>query len=111
MYIQTQEPDDYAQCTHKIQFLDSSFTVHENNFAELPRHSFVILDDFSFALHPKDKLTKVNFLRVINYVLRHSQITLVLVIHNLYSNNLFTDILLAPHLFLSYSNLGYMILR
>lgn len=111
MYIQTQEPDDYAQCNHNIQFLDSSFTVHENNFVELPRHSLVILDDFSFATHPKDKLTKVNFLRVINYVLRHSQITLVLVIHNLYSNNLFTDILLAPHLFLSYSNLGYMILR
>ena len=51
------------------------------------------------------------FLQVVNYILRHKKITLILVIHHFFSNNLSNDILCAHHVFLSYSNLGYLIMR
>ena len=56
----------------------------------------------------KNKQAEINFLKVVNYILGH---TLILVIHNLFSNNLSNDILCAHHVFLSYSNLGYLIMR
>ena len=49
-----------------------------------------------------NKQAKINFLKVVNYIL---------VKHNLFSNNLSNDILCAHHVFLSYSNLGYLIMR
>lgn len=109
MYIQTQDRDDFTSLT-RVQFLNPEFTVHETEFKSLPQGSFVVLDDFSFKQAKKSD-HKIEFLKVINYILRHHKITLVLIIHNLYNNNLFTDILLAPHIFLSYSNLGYYIIR
>jgi hypothetical protein len=59
----------------------------------------------------KNKQAEINFLKVVNYILRHKTITLILVIHNLFSNNLSNDILCAHHVFLSYSNLWYLIMR
>jgi hypothetical protein len=110
LYIQTREPSDFADLAHDVHFLKFDFTVDEHSFSTIPRKSLVILDDFSFL--PKDKVKAKNrFLTIINYYLRHHDITLILVIHNMYNNNLFTDILLAPHIFLSYSNLGYYIIR
>lgn len=50
-------------------------------------------------------------MHIVNYYLRHNKITLFLVIHNLYSTNLLNEILLAPHLFVAYSNLGYYIVK
>jgi len=70
----------------------------------------VILDDYTFKF-AQNKQEKMDFLKVINYTLRHRQIILILIIHNLYNNNLANEILLAPHLFLAYSNLGYSIMR
>ena len=49
-----------------------------------------------------NKQAKINFLKVVNYIL---------VKHNLFSNNLSNDILCAHHVFLSYSNLWYLIMR
>ena len=110
VYIQTREASDFADLSQVIHWLPPNFTVTEDNFKPFPRKSLVILDDFLFK--PKDKANaKTQFLFVQNYTLRHNDITLLLIIHNLYSNNLFTEILLAPHLFLSYSNLGYYIIR
>jgi hypothetical protein len=78
--------------------LNSDFTVREENFAELSDNSFVVLDDFSFRNSQNSKsVTKSDFLKVINYYLRHHNIKLCLVIHNLFNNNLFTEILLARH--------------
>lgn len=114
IYIQTKEESDYStpSLPHKINFLESSFVVHENYFKSLPKHSIVILDDFSFSNSATNlKQSKIDFLHVINYYLRHNQITLVLVVHNLYSNGLLNEILLAPHIFLAYSNLGYYIIK
>lgn len=109
VYIQTQEPVDFAEL-NRVHFLNSEFNVHEDDFKLLPNGSFIVLDDFSFK-NANKKESKIDFLKVVNYILRHRQITLVLIIHNMYNNNLFTDILLAPHIFLSYSNLGYYIIR
>ncbi len=53
----------------------------------------------------------MNFLKVINYTLRHKKISLILIVHNLFNTNLSSSILMAPHIFLSYSNLGYQIIR
>jgi hypothetical protein len=109
VYIQTQEPSDFAELS-QIHMLNPDFSVREQDFQTLPNGSVVILDDFSFKSNNNKTSTKNDFLRVINYYLRHHRITLMLIIHNMYNNNLFTDILLAPHIFLSYSNLGYFII-
>lgn len=104
VYVQTSEPTDYANVT--VKFLNTDFTVNEDNFQNIPSESLVILDDFQL----RTKKDKTHFLRVINYVLRHQHITLLLIIHNLFGNFLFTDILYASHLFLSCSNIGFSIL-
>ncbi len=110
VFIQSQEKNDFASLTN-TRLLNSEFTVKESDFQELPNDSFVILDDFSFKSGIQKNIAKADFLRVINYYLRHHNIKLCLIIHNLFNNNLFTEILLAPHIFLSYSNLGYYIIR
>ena len=77
-------------------------------------HSFLLislLTKIIFRLSQNNKQAKINFLNVVNYILRHKTITLILVIHNLLSNNLSNDILCAHHVFLSYSNLRYLIMR
>jgi hypothetical protein len=108
VYIQTEEKSDFADLTN-IVFLSNEFQVQENYFKELNDHSLVVLDDFYFR---GPKVTcKPDFLRVVNYYLRHHNIKLCLIVHNLHNNNLFTEILLAPHIFLSYTNLGYYIIR
>lgn len=111
VYIQSQEHSDFSGLQQQnITFLSSDFTVAQNCFTELANNSFVVLDDFSFNAQQVQK-AKTEFLKVVNYYLRHHNIKLCLVIHNLFNNNLFTEILLAPHLFLSYSNLGYYVIR
>jgi hypothetical protein len=102
VYIQTAEPSDFQNVSN-ISFLPTDFTVDEENFSSIPENSIVVLDDFAFKL-ANSKQAKVNFLRVV-------KITLFLIIHNLFSNNLSNDILCAHHIFLSYSNLGYLIMR
>ncbi len=92
-----------------MTFLDADFVVSEENFKVFPSESVVILDDFTFK-SSNYKLAKSQFLKVINFTLRHAKITLILIIHNLFGNNMFNDILYAPHLFLSYSNIGYLIM-
>jgi len=67
----------------------------------------VILDDYRFY----KKTGKQNFLRVCNYTLRHNSICLILICHNLFHNELYTQIIYAPHLFISYSNVGHSIIR
>lgn len=88
--------------------MEKNFTVTEENFKQIPMQSIVILDDFT--LQPS-KQNKIDFLNVINYYLRHNNITLFLIIHNMYNTGLLNEILLAPHIFLAYSNLGYYIIR
>lgn len=109
VFIQTKECSDYAEIKH-VNYLNSEFCVTENNFKDFPMYSFIILDDFSFK-YANNKQDKLEFLKVVNYCLRHYKLTLVLVIHNLYSTNLSTEIFLSPHIFLAYSNLGYYIIR
>jgi hypothetical protein len=110
VYVQTAEPSDF-QNVARISFLERDFTVDEENFSKFPENSLVVLDDFSFRV-TNIKQAKLNFLKVSNYILRHRKITLVLIIHNLFNNHLFNEILYSgQHLFLSYSNLGHLILR
>ena len=108
VYVQTAEPTDF-QNVSGISFLPANFTIDEDNFSSITENSLVVLDDFSFKL-ANNKQAKINFLKVVNYILQHKTITLILVIHNLFSNNLSNDILCTHHVFLSYSNLGYLIM-
>lgn len=78
-------------------------------FETIRSDSIVVLDDFTFKKFNKHE--KNDFLHVINYYLRHNNITLMLIVHNIYNTNLSNEILLAPHIFLAYSNLGYFIMR
>ena len=109
VFIQTKEPSDFNSFD-RVHFLPDDFSVHENHFQHYPPYSFIIMDDFSFK-KANNKQEKLEFLKVINYHLRHRKITLVLIVHNMYNTNLANDILMAPHLILSYSNLGYEIMR
>ena len=109
MYVQRAEPTDF-QNVSGISFLPANFTIDEDNFSSITENSLFVLDNFSFKL-ANNKQAKINFLKVVNYILRHKTITLILVIHNLLSNNLSNDILCAHHVFLSYSNLRYLIMR
>ena len=109
VFIQTAEPSDFHTIVEKT-FLDYDFSVNEHYFNPLPQNSIVILDDFSFK-HVTNKQEKLAFLKVINFVLRHHKITLIIIIHDLYNTNLSSSILMAPHIFLSYSNLGFQIIR
>ena len=110
VYVQTAERSDF-ESVERITFLEADFIVDEDHFKLFPENSLVVLDDFSFKVS-NVKQAKLNFLKVNNYVLRHKKISLVLIIHNLFNNHLFNEILYSSqHLFLSYSNLGYMIMR
>lgn len=111
VYIQSRDPAEFSDFIERIKFLPVDFTVHETSFQSLPSGAFVVLDDFSFQNNNRKQQEKTEFMKIINYYLRHNKITLVLIIHNIYNNNLFNDILLAPHIFLSYSNLGYYLMR
>ncbi len=109
VYIQTKAQEDFSSL-ERVQFLNESFMVHEKDFKTIPQGSLVVLDDFSLK-RSKTFDSKSEYLKIINYHLRHNKITLILIIHNMYNNHLFTEILLSPHLFLAYSNLGYYIIR
>jgi len=109
VYVQTKDPEDFNDLPH-ITYLDHTFKINEKEFSEFPRDSLIILDDFYFST-VKNKQEKLDFLGVVNYTLRHHGITLLLIIHNIYHTNLSSDIMLAPHLFMAYSNLGYSLLR
>jgi len=106
IYIHTKEQQDFEGTNKNISFLDPLFSVTENNFLTLANDSIVIFDDFSLQ-----NKNKVDFLKVVNYYLRHHHITLFLVIHNLYNTGLVNEILISPHIFLAYTNLGYYILK
>ena len=80
------------------------------SLSKIPSKSLIILDDFFFK-EANNRQSKLDFLKIKNYTLRHREITLILVIHNLFGTNLANDILLANHLFLAYSNLGEFIFR
>jgi hypothetical protein len=108
IYVQTKENNDYSSFPN-ITFLDPSFIIDEASFKLIQDGSIVILDDYAYE--NKNKQSKIEFLKVINYKLRHSDIVLLIVIHNMYHNTLFTDIINAPHLLLSYSNIGYSVMR
>lgn len=108
--VQTKDEKDFSEHHNKIKFLSRDFSVDEDSFkSTIPNGSLVILDDFSFQNITKQ--TKLQFLNVVNYYLRHHHVTLILLIHNIYSTGLLNEILLAPHLFIAYSNLGYYIMK
>ena len=102
--MQTADPADFADVS--VNILDSNFCVQEDHFKNIPPESIVILDDFQLCT----KKNKPDFLRVLNVTLRHQKITLIMVIHNIFGNMLYNDILFAPHLFLACSNIGFFIL-
>jgi hypothetical protein len=113
IFIQTKDEQDFKSTKFQhIKFLNNTFCVTENDFKTIPNNSIVFLDDFILnKTYSNHKNNKSEFLNVINYYLRHHNITLFLIIHNLYSNGLLNEILLAPHIFLAYSNLGYYIMK
>ena len=108
VFVQTEEPSDFTNIAN-ISFLNPDFVVEESHFQNIPHNSIIILDDFSFKVVNKE--TKQNFLKVCNYILRHHNITLILIIHNLYSTNLSTEISLSPNIIIAYTKLGEIILR
>lgn len=108
IYVKTNQNSDYSSFSN-ITFLDPSFIIDEPSFKLIQDGSIVILDDYAYE--NKNKQSKIEFLKIINYYLRHHAVVLFIVIHNMYHNMLFTDIINAPHLLLSYSNIGYSIMR
>ena len=106
VFVQTDEKSDFVN--ERISFLEPSFMVDPQHFNSFPSNSCVILDDY---VYNNKKQQKLEFLKVINFILRHKKIILFIICHNIVHNGLYTDILYAPHLFISYSNVGYSIMR
>jgi hypothetical protein len=67
LYVQTAEQTDF-QNVSGISFLPANFTIDEDNFSCITENSLVVLDDFSFKL-ANNKQAKINFLKVVNYIL------------------------------------------
>jgi hypothetical protein len=67
LYVQTTEQTDF-QNVSGISFLPANFTIDEDNFSCITENSLVVLDDFSFKL-ANNKQAKINFLKVVNYIL------------------------------------------
>jgi len=70
-FFQTAGPTDF-QNVSGISFLPANFTIGEDSFSSITENSLVVLDDFSFKL-ANNKQAKINFLKVVNYILRHTQ--------------------------------------
>ena len=66
-FFQTAGPTDF-QNVLGISFLPANFTIGEDNFSSITENSLVALDDFSFKL-ANNKQAKINFLKVVNYIL------------------------------------------
>ena len=66
-FFQTAGPTEF-QNVLGISFLPATFTIDEHNFSSITENSLVVLDDFSFKL-ANNKQTKINFLKVVNYIL------------------------------------------
>ena len=63
--------------------------------------SILIFDDFYL-----EKSAVNDFRRVVNYHCRHKRLTLFIIIHSIFKNNIFNEISLSSHLFLLKSNSG-----
>jgi hypothetical protein len=111
VYLQSRDPAEFSDFIDRIQFLPHDFTLHETSYKSLLSRAFIVLNDFSFQNTNRKQQGKAEFMKIINYYLRHNKITLIIIIHNMYNDNLFNDILLALHIFLSYSNLGYYLMK
>lgn len=74
---------------NEIKFSNSWFDDH------ILSNSIVICDDFSL-----DKSLIAGFRNIVNYYCRHKCITLFVIIHSLFKNNIFNEIQLCSHLFL-----------
>ena len=67
MYVQIAEPTDFQNISG-ISFLPANFTIDEDNFLSITENSLGVLDNFSFKL-ANNKQAKINFLKVVNYIL------------------------------------------
>ena len=116
VFVHTRDRTDYQDVTSpSLTYLPAEFKITANDFktASIPSNSVIIMDDFYFTHQSLSRIKqdKTDFLHVVNYTLRHNQVTLFLIVHNLYNSNLATDMLLSTHLFVSYSNVGYSLVR
>jgi hypothetical protein len=66
-FFQTAGSTDF-QNVSGISFLPANFTIGEDYFSSITENSLVVLDDFSFKL-ANNKQEKINFLKVVNYIL------------------------------------------
>jgi energy-coupling factor transporter ATP-binding protein EcfA2 len=83
---------------NEISFENSWFDEH------ISSNSIVICDDFSL-----DKSLISGFRTIVNYYCRHKCITLFVIIHSLFKNNIYNEINLSSHLFLLKSESGRQI--
>ena len=68
--------------------------------------ALILLDDYHHSKKSMD-----NFYKCINFELSHRHISLLINIHSIYKNYLFTSILTNAHLFLTYCNINTVVVR
>ena len=69
-------------------------------------NALILLDDYHHSKKSMD-----NFYKCINFELSHRHISLLINIHSIYKNYLFTSILTNTHLFLTYSTINTVVVR
>lgn len=104
--MRSRDDTDFNAVKHRIKLLEPGFLVNETYFSDIPTNSVVILDDFFL-----EKNQKLDFLRVRDYHLRHRNITLLLLVHNIYNGNIQHELLGAPHILLAYTAMGEIVMR
>ena len=76
-------------------------------FDQIPSSSIVILDDY---FHSQSSKSSQNFREIVNFKLRHNEITLICLIHQFTKVNLYSVFILCENIFITYSKVNLKVL-
>ena len=119
------DPRDFENSSRHLQFLPPGFQLTQASVETLPAGSLlfygkqgyyyycawlIIILLFADDFVPTAKGTG-DLNRVINYASRHSQVTVLLVVHGLVKNHVYTELLSAPLVLFTYSGHSWNFLK
>ena len=96
------EPEEFNE-VQDVQFKQS---WNKFDFNSVASQTYVVIDDYVMA----DEKSRKEFLSIVNFVLRHRQIGLCIVIHQVVLSNMYSELMLCGHIVLtcSPSSLHYL---
>ena len=95
----------FSVCLDPVEFNeinDIEFPAEDFSSFDLkncPENTFICIDDY--LMHASK--SRNEFQSIVNYVLRHKKITLLLVMHQVNLTKHYSELMVCPHIFLTYS--------